>query len=99
MWCKEETLDNGRKLTEVINQEHENVKYLPDCKLPENIVAVADLTEAVNGADILVFVIPHQYVKETCEQLKDKVKKSAFALTLIKVSRKIRDDFLSHPTG
>ena len=94
MWCKEETLDDGRKLTEVINEEHENVKYLPECKLPKNILAVADLTEAVNGADILVFVIPHQYVKETCEQLKDKVKKGAFALTLIKVCRKTLDKIL-----
>jgi glycerol-3-phosphate dehydrogenase (NAD+) len=85
MWCKEETLDDGSKLTDVINHEHENVKYLPDQKLPENIVAVADLSEAVKDADILIFVIPHQFVKKTCEQLKDKVKKTAFALTLIKV--------------
>ncbi|CAF0849748.1 unnamed protein product [Adineta ricciae] len=84
MWCKEETLDDGSKLTEVINKEHENVKYLPDQKLPENVIAVADLIEAIKDADILIFVIPHQFVKKTCEQLKDKVKKDAFALTLIK---------------
>lgn len=86
MWCKEETLDDGRKLTEVINKEHENVKYLPDQKIPENVVAVPDLLEAVKDADILIFVIPHQFVKETCEQLQGKIKKGAFALTLIKVS-------------
>lgn len=85
MWCKEETLEDGSKLTDVINHEHENVKYLPDQKLPENVVAIADLTEAVKDADILIFVIPNQFVKKTCEQLKDKVKKTAFALTLIKV--------------
>lgn len=33
-----EELINGRKLTEIINTEHENVKYLPGCKLPANIV-------------------------------------------------------------
>jgi len=64
MWCKEETLDDGRKLTEVINKEHENVKYLPDQKIPENVIAVPDLTEAVKDADILIFVLPHQFVKK-----------------------------------
>jgi glycerol-3-phosphate dehydrogenase (NAD+) len=33
-----EELVNGRKLTEIINQEHENVKYLPGHKLPPNVV-------------------------------------------------------------
>jgi glycerol-3-phosphate dehydrogenase (NAD+) len=88
MWCKEEQLDDGRKLTEVINKEHENVKYLPKHKLPDNVVAVPEITEAVKDADILVFVIPHQYMEKTCEELKGKIKKDAFALTLIKVRRK-----------
>jgi len=87
MWCKEETLDDGSKLTEVINREHENVKYLPDQKIPENVIAIPDLIEAVKDADILIFVIPHQFVKKTCEQLKGNIKKDAFALTLIKVRR------------
>lgn len=88
MWCKEETLPDGRKLTDVINDEHENVKYLPRERIPKNVIAVADLLESVQDADILIFVIPHQFVKITCEQLKDKIKPSAFALTLIKVSTK-----------
>jgi glycerol-3-phosphate dehydrogenase len=29
----------GRKLTEIINQDHENLKYLPGHKLPENVVS------------------------------------------------------------
>ena len=32
---------NPKKLSEVINTEHVNVKYLPGVKLPENIVSVA----------------------------------------------------------
>ena len=88
MWCKEETLDDGRQLTEVINEEHENTKYLPKQKIPTNVVAVPDLCQSVQGADILIFVIPHQFVKQTCEELKNSVKPTAFALTLIKVRRK-----------
>jgi len=29
---------NGQKLSDIINMRHENVKYLPGCKLPENVV-------------------------------------------------------------
>lgn len=37
MWVFEEMV-NGRKLTEIINMEHENVKYLPGHRLPPNVV-------------------------------------------------------------
>lgn len=38
MYVYEEIVD-GRKLSEIINEQHENVKYLPGHKLPENIVS------------------------------------------------------------
>lgn len=37
MWVFEEVV-NDRKLTEIINTDHENVKYLPGHKLPPNVV-------------------------------------------------------------
>lgn len=40
MWVYEEMID-GKKLTEIINTEHENVKYLPGHKLPRNVVSVS----------------------------------------------------------
>lgn len=36
-----EEIVNNQKLTDIINQLHENVKYLPGHKLPENIVSFA----------------------------------------------------------
>ena len=39
MWVFEEMI-NGKKLTEIINTQHENVKYLPGFKLPENVVSL-----------------------------------------------------------
>lgn len=39
MYVYEEII-NGRKLTEIINEEHENVKYLPGHKIPENVVSL-----------------------------------------------------------
>ncbi|XP_015996251.1 glycerol-3-phosphate dehydrogenase 1-like protein isoform X2 [Rousettus aegyptiacus] len=97
MWVFEETV-NGRKLTDIINSDHENVKYLPGHKLPENVrklrhgegrsltqlVAVSNLNEAVQDADLLVFVIPHQFIHRICDQLAGRVPKKALGITLIK---------------
>lgn len=38
MYVYEEII-NGKKLTEIINETHENVKYLPGHKLPANVVS------------------------------------------------------------
>lgn len=38
MWVYEEIIE-GKKLTEIINETHENVKYLPGHKLPPNVVS------------------------------------------------------------
>lgn len=38
MWVFEEVVD-GRKLSEIINMDHENVKYLPGITLPDNVVS------------------------------------------------------------
>lgn len=51
MWVFEENI-NGRKLTDIINTEHENVKYLPGYKLPENVVR----TESRAGAFTKYFI-------------------------------------------
>ncbi|CAJ0562557.1 unnamed protein product, partial [Mesorhabditis spiculigera] len=73
MWVFEEMVD-GRKLSEIINETHENVKYLPGKILPENVVAVPDLVESCREANILIFVVPHQFVARICSQLKDNLK-------------------------
>ncbi|XP_016113447.1 glycerol-3-phosphate dehydrogenase [NAD(+)], cytoplasmic-like [Sinocyclocheilus grahami] len=83
MWVYEEMID-GRKLTEIINTEHENVKYLPGHKMPKNVLAVPDVTEASSGADFLIFVIPHQFIGKICDQMKPHVKPGAIGISLIK---------------
>lgn len=40
MWVYEEMID-GKKLTEIINTEHQNVKYLPGHTLPRNVVRLS----------------------------------------------------------
>uniref|UniRef100_A0A8C4QAZ4 Glycerol-3-phosphate dehydrogenase [NAD(+)] n=1 Tax=Eptatretus burgeri TaxID=7764 RepID=A0A8C4QAZ4_EPTBU len=124
MWVLEEIIGE-RKLTEIINTEHENPKYLPGHKLPHNVarrqqkvkilkggvdfleelyvqytwylkqawegefllaleLAVADLLETVTGADILVFVVPHQFIRNICKQLKDHLTPTTIGVSLIK---------------
>uniref|UniRef100_A0AC34RMN2 Glycerol-3-phosphate dehydrogenase [NAD(+)] n=2 Tax=Panagrolaimus sp. JU765 TaxID=591449 RepID=A0AC34RMN2_9BILA len=83
MWVYEEDVD-GRKLSEIINQDHENVKYLPGVKLPENVIGITDVVESCKDADILIFCIPHQFVTKICEELKGKIKSDAIGISLIK---------------
>ncbi|CAB3403042.1 unnamed protein product [Caenorhabditis bovis] len=83
MWVFEEIV-NGEKLSEVINTRHENIKYLPGKILPTNVVAVTDLVESCAGSNILVFVVPHQFVKGICEKLIGKIPSDSQAISLIK---------------
>ncbi|ORY40941.1 NAD-dependent glycerol-3-phosphate dehydrogenase [Rhizoclosmatium globosum] len=83
MWVFEEMV-NGERLSKIINDKHENVKYLPNIKLPTNVIAHPTLLTAVEGATLLVFVIPHQFVKGTCDQIIGSVRSDARAISLIK---------------
>lgn len=79
-----EEMFQGKKLTEIINTEHENKKYLPGIKLPSNLVAFADAREAAKGANILVFCLPHQFVPNVCKTLKGHIGKFCKGISLIK---------------
>ncbi|XP_025832252.1 glycerol-3-phosphate dehydrogenase [NAD(+)], cytoplasmic isoform X4 [Agrilus planipennis] len=83
MYVYEEIM-NGEKLTEIINETHENVKYLPGHILPENVVAVPDVVDAAKDADFLIFVVPHQFIRTLCSTLLGKIKPTAVGLSLIK---------------
>ena len=71
-------------MTEIINSEHENVKYLPGRKLPENILAVPDIQEAAKDADILIVVIPHQFIARSLKPLNGKLKDGVIGISLVK---------------
>ncbi|KAI9035684.1 NAD-dependent glycerol-3-phosphate dehydrogenase [Aspergillus affinis] len=55
---------------QAINKVHENVKYLPDITLPDNVVANPDLPATVKDATLLVFNLPHQFISQTLDQIK-----------------------------
>jgi len=83
MYVYEEQID-GRPLTQIINTQHENVKYLPGKKLPVNIVADPDLINTAKDADILIWVVPHGFVEGMCDKLKGNLKPNVISLSLIK---------------
>jgi glycerol-3-phosphate dehydrogenase (NAD+) len=87
MWVYEEMVDvqgESRKLTEVINSQHENVKYLPGVKLPHNIVAVPDLAQACKDATLLIFVLPHQFLPRLLPTIRENCHSSCRGVSLIK---------------
>ncbi|EDK44210.1 glycerol-3-phosphate dehydrogenase (NAD(+)) [Acetobacter pasteurianus] len=83
MWVFEEKID-GKPLTEIINQQHVNIKYLPGVKLPTNLVAEPSLLKTVEGADLIVFNMPHQFLPKILKQLKGHVPPTARAISCLK---------------
>jgi glycerol-3-phosphate dehydrogenase (NAD+) len=83
MWVYEEMVDE-QKLTDIINTKHENVKYLPGIQLPENVVAIPSLSEACEGATLLIFVLPHQFLPRLMPTIRDAVHPSCRGVSLIK---------------
>lgn len=48
-------------------------------------VAIPDLREAVQDADLLVFVVPHQFIHQVCDEITGQVPSKALGISLIKV--------------
>ncbi|KXJ19603.1 Glycerol-3-phosphate dehydrogenase 1-like protein [Exaiptasia diaphana] len=84
MYVFDSVLDDGRRLTDVINTDHVNVKNLPGHVIPPNVVANPDLQDSVKDADILVFNLPPMFLEETCAQIKGKIKENVLAISMIK---------------
>lgn len=87
MWMYDEEIDDGgtrTMLSTYVQHRHENRKYLPGVRLPDNLAVVTDLHAVASTCDILVFVVPHQFVSRIVQQLKDMVLGGKVACTLIK---------------
>lgn len=86
--------DKPQKLSEVINKYHENVKYLPGIRLPDNLVANPSLADAAKDASILVFNLPHQFIHNACKELNGKIVPFARGISCIK-GVNVTDDGIS----
>ncbi|KAH8602962.1 NAD-dependent glycerol-3-phosphate dehydrogenase N-terminus-domain-containing protein [Bisporella sp. PMI_857] len=73
-----------QKLTDIINKYHENVKYLPNIKLPSNLIANPSLEESVHNSTILIFNLPHQFIGRISKQLQGRILPYARGISCIK---------------
>jgi len=83
LWVFEETV-NGRNLTDHINCDNCNIKYLPGFSIPHNVRASSDLDSLSSQADIAIFAVPRKFLPNILQRMKGKIKSSVVALSLIK---------------
>lgn len=55
----------------VLQDKHENVKFLPGVKLPSQIKVTSDLKEAIHFGSILILAIPTQFIRNILHKLKE----------------------------
>ncbi len=85
MWAYEPEVAEG------INSEHENHVYLPGIGLNESISATPELAEALDGAEMVVCVVPSHFVRKVMTDAAGHVPKDAILVT---ASKGIEDDTL-----
>jgi glycerol-3-phosphate dehydrogenase (NAD(P)+) len=65
------------ELATAINEQHVNEHYLEGIALPETLTATSSVAEAVDGADLVLFVVPSHATRRVAEEAKDHVPGSA----------------------
>lgn len=84
MWVHDEPIGN-KMLSDIINEDHENVKYLPGHLIPKNVLAIPNLETLCSDSNVLIFALPHQYLEATLNTMKDHMEgKSLQCVSLIK---------------
>ena len=62
--------DRNEKVLDEIKNIKENSKYLPDIRLPENIIPTSDLGKCVKISDIIVLAVASHAIREVCKKIK-----------------------------
>jgi glycerol-3-phosphate dehydrogenase (NAD(P)+) len=69
---------------ESINQKHMNDRFLPGCRISDSVSASNDLADVVDGAEILVSVMPSQHCRALFAQLRQLIPRQAFIVSATK---------------
>ena len=83
LWIYDEIV-NDKKLSEIINETHENIKYLPGIILSPSIHVETDINIAINDADVIILVTPHQFLSRILSTFPKPIKPSAIVVSMIK---------------
>lgn len=60
-----------KEVVESVNERHENEKFLPGFKTPENLVASGDIKKVASGKNFLILASPSLYLAKTMQGLLD----------------------------
>ena len=96
------------ELAEEVNEDHRNSAYLDGFDLPEDLVATADLEQAVRSADVLVMGVPSHGMRSTLRDLAPFVRPWIPVVSLAKgleqgshlrMTQVISEELPGHPVG
>lgn len=68
----------------ILSEERVNKKYLPNVKIPENIVFTSDINQAAKEAEILLIVTPTQMIRGILRQIKEEYKENKIIINASK---------------
>ncbi|WP_405223356.1 NAD(P)H-dependent glycerol-3-phosphate dehydrogenase [Lentisalinibacter sediminis] len=68
LWARQQTV------TDEINEQRTNSRYLPDARLPEQLLATSDLEEAVADKDVIVMGVPSHGFRSVLEQVAEHIR-------------------------
>jgi glycerol-3-phosphate dehydrogenase (NAD(P)+) len=78
VWCRRPGL------AEMINVQHENPDYLPGITLSAALRATADPADALDGAELVVFAVPAQSLRENLRRWTPSIPPGALLVSLMK---------------
>ena len=73
-----------REVCESISQRHRNERFLPEHQIPDAVSATASLATALEGADIVVSVMPSQHCRPLFRQMKPLLSPNVLIVTATK---------------
>lgn len=71
-------------VADFINTNHENPRYVRGLALHQNLYATCDMSEALNGADVILSVVPVQQTRSVLRSMKPLVARGAIIVSASK---------------
>ena len=76
--------DRKDSIVQDINVKRENIKYLPDVVIPNNVKASVDAGKVIERGSVLVLSVPSQAVREVCRNFRQFIKKDQIIVNIAK---------------
>jgi len=73
-----------KEVAKDIKEKRQNSQFLPGAKLSGNIEPTNELKEAVSDADILLVVVPSEFLRRTAKEMAKYIKKGAIVVSATK---------------